>query len=191
VRNIVPLNAGLILTVPRHSVVAFVRSNLPAEIRRANFVTVLEWLKNISDKDDPPLQEACIMTLCGLAMYVPNSQNYLSSVPLVSQMNLCSVSEDEEKNIILLRLLEYLGHTNPYVCAVAYNEVSLYDRDRFAYLSSLRPRSAKSLQFDLAIQTRTTIFHDACRPVSTLLENPFGHCCQKPSISPVYGRAAM
>lgn len=34
-----------------------------------------------------------------------------------------SVSEDEEKNIILLRLLEYLGHPNPYVCAVAYNEV--------------------------------------------------------------------
>lgn len=34
------------------------------------------------------------------------------------------VSEDDEKNIILLRLLEYLGHPNPYVCAVAYNEVS-------------------------------------------------------------------
>lgn len=34
------------------------------------------------------------------------------------------VSGDEEKNIILLRLLEYLGHPNPYVCAVAYNEVS-------------------------------------------------------------------
>jgi len=33
------------------------------------------------------------------------------------------VSDDEEKNIILLRLLEYLGHPNPYICAVAYNEV--------------------------------------------------------------------
>lgn len=33
------------------------------------------------------------------------------------------VSDDEETNIILLRLLEYLGHPNPYVCAVAYNEV--------------------------------------------------------------------
>lgn len=36
---------------------------------------------------------------------------------------LTRVSDDEEKNIILLRLLEYLGHPNPYICAVAYNEV--------------------------------------------------------------------
>ncbi|KAF4759666.1 hypothetical protein HAV15_007320 [Penicillium sp. str.  len=85
-----------------HSVVAFVRPNLPTDIRRANFVVVLEWLKSLSGKDDMPLQEACIITLCGLA----------------------TVSEDEEKNIILLRLLEYLGHPNPYVCAVAYNELS-------------------------------------------------------------------
>lgn len=50
--------------------VAFVRSNLPTDIRRANFVVVLEWLKNLSGKDDMPLQEGCIMTLCGLAMCV-------------------------------------------------------------------------------------------------------------------------
>lgn len=36
------------------------------------------------------------------------------------------ISEDEELNIILLRLLEYLGHANPYICAVAYTEVN-YD----------------------------------------------------------------
>ncbi|OGE54809.1 hypothetical protein PENARI_c005G02231 [Penicillium arizonense] len=85
-----------------HTVVAFVRSSLPADIRRANFVVVLEWVQTLSGKDDMPVQEACIMTLCRLA----------------------TVSEDEEKNIILLRLLEYLGHPNPYVCAVAYNELS-------------------------------------------------------------------
>ncbi|KAJ5090417.1 hypothetical protein N7532_009101 [Penicillium argentinense] len=85
-----------------HSVVAFVRPNLPKDTRRANFVIVLEWLKNLSEKDDMSLQEACILTLCRLAR----------------------VSDDEEKNIILLRLLEYLGHPNPYVCAVAYNELS-------------------------------------------------------------------
>ncbi|KAJ5543050.1 hypothetical protein N7535_005479 [Penicillium sp. DV-2018c] len=85
-----------------HTVVTFVRSNLSTDIRRANFVVVLEWLKNLSGKDDMPLQEACIITLYGLAI----------------------VSGDEEKNIILLRLLEYLGHSNPYICAVAYNELS-------------------------------------------------------------------
>lgn len=30
-------------------------------------------------------------------------------------------------NIILLRLLEYLGHANPYVSGVAYTEVSFID----------------------------------------------------------------
>lgn len=55
---------------------------------------------------------------------------------LILRLILCSVSEDEEKNIILLRLLEYLGHPNPYVCAVAYNEVSTaamhhFDRSTF------------------------------------------------------------
>ncbi|OQD80500.1 hypothetical protein PENANT_c035G04418 [Penicillium antarcticum] len=85
-----------------HTVVAFVRPGLPEDVRRANFVVILEWVKNLSEKDDMPVQEACIMTLCRLA----------------------TVSEDEEKNIILLRLLEYLAHPNPYVCAVAYNELS-------------------------------------------------------------------
>ncbi|CAG8024016.1 unnamed protein product [Penicillium olsonii] len=109
-----------------HSVVAFVRSNLPIETRRANFVVVLEWLRNLSGKDgkdDTPLQEACIMTLCGLALYALNPIRTFS-VSWDSHMHVSRVSEDEEKNIILLRLLEYLGHPNPYVCAVAYNELS-------------------------------------------------------------------
>lgn len=97
------------------------RSNLTTDIRRANFVVVLEWLKNLSGKADMPLQEACIITLCKLATYVSTPQDL---VTLAHNLCLHSVSEDEEKNIILLRLLEYLGHPNPYVCAVAYNEVS-------------------------------------------------------------------
>lgn len=36
---------------------------------------------------------------------------------------LLRLSNDEEMNIILLRLVEYLGHPNPFVCAVAYSEV--------------------------------------------------------------------
>lgn len=36
------------------------------------------------------------------------------------------LSDDEEMNIILLHLVEYLGHSNPFVCAVAYAEVRTY-----------------------------------------------------------------
>ncbi|KAJ6018089.1 hypothetical protein N7451_001468 [Penicillium sp. IBT 35674x] len=85
-----------------HSVVAFVHPSLQPDVRRANFVVVLEWLKNISEKNDIPLQEACVLTLCCLAKF----------------------SDEEEKNIILLRLVEYLGHPNPYICAVAYDQLS-------------------------------------------------------------------
>jgi hypothetical protein len=39
------------------------------------------------------------------------------------------MSRDEELDIILLRLVEYLGHTNQIVSAVAFNEVcSLHHR---------------------------------------------------------------
>lgn len=55
------------LTLQRNSVAAFVRPDLQQDIRRANFIVVLEWLKNLSEKDDMPLQEACILTLCRLA----------------------------------------------------------------------------------------------------------------------------
>lgn len=99
---------------------AFVRSNLTPDIRRANFVIILEWLKGLSDKNDMSLQEACILTLCRLAKCVYSSCRLLINVQ-AHQYN--RVSDDEETNIILLRLLEYLGHPNPYVCAVAYNEV--------------------------------------------------------------------
>ncbi|KAJ5180764.1 hypothetical protein N7492_003974 [Penicillium capsulatum] len=103
-----------------HTVVAFVRSSLPPDVRRTNFVTVLEWLKNLLEKEDMPLQEACVLTLCRLAKLV--------IVPRITVLSLIKsphrASDEEEKNIILLRLVEYLGHTNPYICAVAYNELS-------------------------------------------------------------------
>ncbi|KAM0088094.1 serine/threonine-protein kinase M1 [Aspergillus fumigatus] len=73
-----------------------------------NFVVILEWLRSLSEKQELPLHETCILTLCHIAEYAPNIE----------------VSDDEEMNIILLRLLEYLGHPNPFICAVAYAELS-------------------------------------------------------------------
>ncbi|PTU20188.1 hypothetical protein P175DRAFT_0502334 [Aspergillus ochraceoroseus IBT 24754] len=85
-----------------HSVICFVRKSLEDETQRSNFVVILEWLKSLSEKQEASLHETCIMTMCRLAKF----------------------SNDEEMNIILLRLIEYLGHPNPFVCAVAYTELS-------------------------------------------------------------------
>ncbi|KAF4259148.1 hypothetical protein KXX16_003222 [Aspergillus fumigatus] len=83
-------------------VISFVRKDINADTRRSNFVVILEWLRSLSEKQELPLHETCILTLCHIA----------------------EVSDDEEMNIILLRLLEYLGHPNPFICAVAYAELS-------------------------------------------------------------------
>ncbi|KAI2888820.1 hypothetical protein CBS63078_10365 [Aspergillus niger] len=85
-----------------HSITSFVRRNLDHETRRSNFIVILDWLQNLSQKQETPLHETCILTLCHLAQF----------------------SNDEEMNIILLRLVEYLGHSNPFIGAVAYTELA-------------------------------------------------------------------
>lgn len=50
-------------------------------------------------------------------------------------------------NIVLLRLTEYLGHTNPLLCGIAYDEVSAFSlnipgmlkQSRFKKLQSIPP----------------------------------------------------
>lgn len=49
---------------------AFIRKNLDPEIRRSNFVVILEWLRNLSEKQETSFHETCILTLCRLARYV-------------------------------------------------------------------------------------------------------------------------
>lgn len=51
------------------------------------------------------------------------SSCHISSFPAHSFISIHRFSDEEEKNIILLRLVEYLGHPNPYICAVAYDQV--------------------------------------------------------------------
>ncbi|PGH17548.1 hypothetical protein AJ79_01148 [Helicocarpus griseus UAMH5409] len=81
---------------------AFLRTNLGADIRRDNFVMALEYLQKVLEKVDMPMQETSIMALSRVA----------------------EVSGDEEMNIILLRLFEYLGHPNPFISGIAYTGLS-------------------------------------------------------------------
>lgn len=54
--------------------VAFVRKDLDPDIRRSNFVVILEWLKNLSEKQEMPLDETCVLMLCRIARYVRASR---------------------------------------------------------------------------------------------------------------------
>ncbi len=46
--------------------------------------------------------------------------------PTKREANDRSICNDEELNIVLLRLVEYLGHTNSLVHGVAYDEVTIF-----------------------------------------------------------------
>ncbi|KAK2852165.1 hypothetical protein FQN49_005303, partial [Arthroderma sp. PD_2] len=81
---------------------SFLRGHRGSEIRRNNFVVALEYLHKIFEKNELFMQETCIMALRRVA----------------------EISGDEEMNIVLLRLLEYLGHANPFISGIAYTEVS-------------------------------------------------------------------
>lgn len=82
---------------------------------------ILEWLRNLSEKHEASLHETCILTLCRLARYVLS----LFGQVLGNADAPKRLSNDEEMNIILLHLVEYLGHSNPFVSAVAYTEVCI------------------------------------------------------------------
>lgn len=105
----------------RHTVTAFIRRDLNPDIRRSNFVVILEWLRNLSEKHETSLHETCILTLCRLARYVLS----LFGQVLGNADAPRRLSNDEEMNIILLHLVEYLGHSNPFVSAMAYTEVCI------------------------------------------------------------------
>ncbi|KIX95534.1 uncharacterized protein Z520_08654 [Fonsecaea multimorphosa CBS 102226] len=70
-------------------------------LARENRITALDFLDSLWQKGDASLQETTVMALTQVAKVVG----------------------DEELNIILVRLMEYLGHTNPYLSGLVYAEI--------------------------------------------------------------------
>ncbi len=80
----------------------FIQDKLDLECLRQNRLTILDQLRNLADKGDLTVQETSILGFGAIAS--------------------CTSSEDEV-NIVLLRLVEYLGHPNPLVHGLAHEEV--------------------------------------------------------------------
>ncbi|MCJ1477208.1 serine/threonine-protein kinase M1 [Lambiella insularis] len=86
--------AGRTLTV-------FLQDGISDSFLRQNRITALDLLRSLSDKGAPPLQETCLLTWGQIA----------------------SISSEDETNLVLLRLIEYLGDTNPLISGLAYDEL--------------------------------------------------------------------
>ncbi|KAI9851275.1 MAG: serine/threonine-protein kinase M1 [Thelocarpon superellum] len=87
---------------------AFLRTSLDGETLAQNRRVALEFLRTLSEKNVLGFQETCVLSWGQVAR----------------------VSIDAELNIVLLRLVEYLGHTNPLVYGVAFNELATLAQTR-------------------------------------------------------------
>ncbi|KIW67369.1 hypothetical protein PV04_06630 [Phialophora macrospora] len=77
------------------------KQHVDIALTRENRLTALDFLHNLWQKGDVSLQETVIVALTQMAQVVG----------------------DEELNIILVRIVEYLGHTNPYISGLVYAEI--------------------------------------------------------------------
>ncbi|KAF1999599.1 hypothetical protein P154DRAFT_467308, partial [Amniculicola lignicola CBS 123094] len=85
-----------------HGIMVFLRDDAPKSVRGKNRMSTLEFLHTLSQRDNFSEQETIIMAY-GLA---------------------ARVCGEDELPIILLELVEYLGHTNALICGMAYNELT-------------------------------------------------------------------
>ncbi|EXJ90418.1 hypothetical protein A1O1_03519 [Capronia coronata CBS 617.96] len=77
------------------------RRSVDVSLIRENRITALDLLHILWEKAEVAVQETSVMALVQMAQVVG----------------------DEELNIILVRLIEYLGHSNPYLSGVVYAEI--------------------------------------------------------------------
>lgn len=96
------------------TLVAFLRSDLPREIRDNNRRLALEFLRTLSARDMTCHHETLILTWGQIAV----------------------VCGERELNLALLHLVDYLGHPNSLVCALAFSEL-----EAIAECLSLSPRA--------------------------------------------------
>ncbi|KAF2791318.1 hypothetical protein K505DRAFT_376871 [Melanomma pulvis-pyrius CBS 109.77] len=84
------------------SLMTFLRDDIPKSIRGKNRMLTLGFLHELSKRDVLSEQETLIMAYGQAAR----------------------VCGEDELPIILLQLVEYLGHTNALICGMAYNELA-------------------------------------------------------------------
>ena len=80
----------------------FLRDSLELSVYAQNRRVALDFLRNISDRGDIGLQETSILAWSQIAQ---------------------SLDDGGEMNLVLHKLVEYLGHTNALICGLAFDEL--------------------------------------------------------------------
>lgn len=79
-----------------------IRTDVGPQILNKNTANVLGFLKSVSDRDEPRIKETCLMAWGQVGRLV----------------------SDDGLNLVLVKMLELLGHQNPFISAVALNEIT-------------------------------------------------------------------
>ncbi|KAF2843387.1 hypothetical protein M501DRAFT_994296 [Patellaria atrata CBS 101060] len=96
----------------------FLQDSVPEDTKKKNRILALEYFKTLSERKEMAEQETLIIAWGEAARVCGN----------------------DELNIILLQLVEYLGHTNSMLTGLAYNELSsLAEHLRVTPLEMLQP----------------------------------------------------
>lgn len=83
-----------------------------------NRFNAIQMLHTLSEKNDVHLHETFVLAWGQVGRY-----SGLQLLKFASEANAIRVVQDQELNVVLLKLLDYLGHTNPIVSGVAFSEV--------------------------------------------------------------------
>ncbi|KKY18324.1 putative phosphatidylinositol 3and 4-kinase [Phaeomoniella chlamydospora] len=126
------------------------RNGVPLEIVRENRILLLDFLASMYAKNDVPQQETCIFSLEQIAL----------------------VSGEEELNIVLVRLVEYLGHPNQYVSGFVYAQLlKLAQSMEMPPAAMFRPYwRTVSVVIMRNLQSRPIIAENVCRLLGMNLE---------------------
>ena len=90
-----------------HALMPFIDENLPTDLRTANRVSLIEFLRTLSDRNSLSEQETLVFAW-----------------GLVGRK--CG---EKELNLVLLQLVEYLGHPQALICGVAFSEIASLAED--------------------------------------------------------------
>lgn len=80
----------------------FLRNSLEPSSQSKNRIVALDFLRNLSDRGDISLQETCILAWGQIAR---------------------RINDGDEMNLVLLKLVEYLGHANALLSGLAFDEM--------------------------------------------------------------------
>ncbi|KAF3934400.1 hypothetical protein ABW20_dc0109945 [Dactylellina cionopaga] len=137
------------------------------EASRTERTTCLLKVREISSTADDTIQETCIIAWGRISR---SATLIFLNVSILTSLGIFRVLEGDDLHLALGLLLSYLGHSNTYLAAVAYNEIEYVAQSKNVSMSMLLGQFWRDLSVVVVslFKTKPQVIHS----VSTLLGIP-------------------